>query len=252
MTTPLMGVVTALTATLVGSGGPTQTAVARESCNCQRSPAEALADAGDRPGCADGDLIVHHDGSFEWAYCWDYAGSQQPYYGAFGEGYDLGPGVIACGVLWAMDLGYYCDTMTKDMCVWDGGVSREPGAVVALVPIDGLLHGYYTCCRTDVEIGVQVSDEFTVGCWADWFGTRCCWFVCADHNGPGGHSWTCVAPGLEWPSGWQPATVVWPEVRSFGIGVHFVREPASVEEMPGAERPPAESPTWGEVKSLFR
>ncbi len=50
--------------------------------------------------CAYGDLIYNHDGSFENGYCWQYGGVVPPSYGAFGEGYEIGVGCVACGAFW--------------------------------------------------------------------------------------------------------------------------------------------------------
>ena len=72
-----------------------------------------------------------------------------------------------------------------------------------------------------------------------------------DLDGAGGHPWTCVAPGLQWPSGWQDPSIVYEPTRSMGIGVYFGRDPAGVEELPEVQQLP-QSPTWGTVKELFR
>jgi hypothetical protein len=94
--------------------------------------------------------------------------------------------------------------------------------------------------QNDVDMNVAVSGPFTVGYWGDCPGSYSVFFCAADENGPGGHPWTCIAPGIGYPSGWQNPSVVWPDARSMGCGVYI--EHAT----------PVESPTWGAVKALFQ
>jgi hypothetical protein len=47
-------------------------------------------------------------------------------------------------------------------------------------------------------------------------------------------------PGIGYPSGWQHPNVVYPDCASMGIGVTITDDPS-----------PAESETWGAIKSLF-
>jgi hypothetical protein len=208
--------------------------------------------------CPDGELYVHHDFSFEWApehtYCWQFGGVQAPYYGAFGEAYDLGSGTVACGSYWVCTMGYYVDTR-YDVYVWDGGVSNEPCGVLAVVP--NVIPPDHRYCpddfgQNDYYIGIDVSGDFTVGMWMDWTHHVCNYMIGADRDGPGGHPWTCIAPGLEWPSGWQDPSIVWGPTQSMGIGVYFTpRDPSGVDESDDPRQPP-ESPTWGSIKTLFR
>jgi hypothetical protein len=218
---------------------------------------DGVAVAAQRPECSDAELYVHHDYSFEWggewSYCWHFGGVQPPYYGAFGEAYDLGPGTVVCGSYWVCTMGYYIDTY-KDVYVWDGGVSSEPCGVLAMVPHVGF-HQLGYCLddfgQNDYEIGIDVSGDFTVGMWMDWSCCVCNHMIGADRDGPGGHPWTCIAPGLEWPSGWQDPSIVWGPTKSMGIGVYFSpRDPSSVDEFPNDE-PIPEPPTWGRIKALF-
>ncbi len=196
------------------------------------------------PVCPGGELVVHHDMTLETGYCWEAThpgGTQPPYYGSFGEAYDLGPGEVRCGAFWVCQSGYMIQ-VPNDFYVWDGGVTREPGDVLAFVPEiewGGVAH-YPDFNEHDIEFGVHITDEFTIGVWMPWDGW-CNEFLGADLDGLGGHPWTCIAPGLEWPSGWQDPSIVFGLTRSLGIGVYFTRDPTS-----------AASGTWGEVKTLFR
>jgi hypothetical protein len=84
--------------------------------------------------CAEGTLIYHHDGSFENGYAFDYGGVVPPYYGAFGEGYDLGPGVVTCGAYWLSTLPGYYQGEPSDCYIWQGGVYTPPGTVLGVAP----------------------------------------------------------------------------------------------------------------------
>jgi hypothetical protein len=89
---------------------------------------------------------------------------------------------------------------------------------------------------------VTVSGDFTVGYWGDFPGSYALFFCAADENGPGGHPWTCIAPGIGYPSGWQNPSVIepWAQVKALGCGVYF------------EQGTPVESETWGALKALFR
>ncbi|MBD3237405.1 MAG: hypothetical protein GF330_11925 [Candidatus Eisenbacteria bacterium] len=203
--------------------------------------------------CAIGSLCRNDDGSAENGYSWDFAGTQEPYYGAFAESYDLGPGTVSCGAYWFTQIGYFYGR-PMDAYVWEGGVTGEPGAVLCMLPqvVPTNVPFWPDCGKNDFSLDCDVTGEFTVGYWADFSDHAQEWFICADENGPGGHPWTCIAPGIGYPSGWQPVTVVFEECRSLLIGAHFIpREPSGVEELP-IDAPPAISSAWGRVKTLFR
>ncbi len=192
--------------------------------------------------CASGTLIYNHDGSFENGYTWQYGGCQSPYYGAFGEGYDLGAGTAACGAYWVTTIPGFCDGYPADCYVWEGGLDSTPGQVLAVVT--GVLFTnmavWPTVGQNDVDLNVAVAGSFTIGYWGVWPGANWCFFCAADENGPGGHPWTCIAPGTGYPSGWQDPAIVWPNAKSMGCGVYF------------EQATPAESATWGAMKALFR
>ena len=185
--------------------------------------------------------IYNHDSSFECAYCWQFAGIVPPYYGAFGEGFDVGAFNVECGLYWFSQIGYYMG-QPMDAYVWEGGVSGSPGAVLCVVHgIAGLNIGFWpSCTMSEVEIGCCVAGEFTVGYWADFADEACAWYICGDQNGFGGYPWTNVAPGIGYPTGWQDPTLIWGTTQSFGIGITVTDHPS-----------PAESPTWGQIKAMF-
>jgi len=188
-----------------------------------------------------GTLVYHHDYSFENGYCWGYGGLVPPYYGALAEGFDLGAVTVECGNFWFTGIGYMYPDPT-DIYVWDGGVDGPPSGVLCMVPgVIGVNVGYWPDCNeNNIEIGCCVSGDFAVGYWQPLWAGVCPFYCCADENGPGGHPWTCIAPGIGYPSGWQNPDVVWPDCVSLGIGATIIEGPS-----------PAESRTWGAVKALF-
>jgi hypothetical protein len=220
----------------------TQPAGASNAVSLGRSDETTIVGPG-TDACASGVLIHNHDGSFENGYLWQYTGCQPPYYGAFGEGYDLGEGIVTCGTFWVSTLpGPYIPPGLADCYIWQGGVDGPPGAVILVLPGGGFdnVPVWPNVGQNDVEMNVHQSGPFTVGYWGNWpdgFGLFAC---VADEDGPRGHPWTCIAPGQGYPSGWQDPAIVWPNAKSMGCGVYFESNPT-----------PAESPTWGVVKSLF-
>jgi hypothetical protein len=193
--------------------------------------------------CSGGTLIHNHDGSFESGYAWQYSGCAPPYYGAFGEGYDLGAGTIACGAYWLSTLPGFFPPTVADCYIWEGGVGSEPGDVLAVLPgVDmGPIGLWPYVTQHDVDMNAAVDGAFTIGYWGPWPGESSPWYFCAaDESGPRGDPWTRIAPGQGYPSGWQHPSVVWPDARSMGCGVYF------------EQGTPVESETWGALKSLFR
>jgi hypothetical protein len=188
-----------------------------------------------------GVMIYNHDFSFENGYCWQYGGIVPPYYGCFAEGFDVGAVNVECGLYWLSQIGYYMG-QPLDAYVWAGGVTGPPGDVLCVTPgVTGLNIGYWpSCTMNEVEIGCCVPGEFTTGYWADFSAMVCQWYCCADLNGFGGFPWTCIAPGIGYPTGWQDPTLIWGTTQSMAIGATVTDDPS-----------PAESQTWGSIKSLF-
>jgi hypothetical protein len=194
-----------------------------------------------RADCPSGELFVHFDGSFESGYTWAWQSPGAPF-GCFGEGYDLGPGVVNCAAYWITNGAGSFGGCYWDLYIWEGGVRRGPGDVIAVVP--GVVFQntptWPSVGENDYELNVHVEDEFTVGhydtgMWDSYV------YIAVDLNGLGGHPWTCVPPGHDWPSGWQDPSGYFGTTRSLGIGVYFTRDVS-----------PTEATTWGAVKALFR
>ncbi len=194
--------------------------------------------------CTGGRLFYQHDGSFEGFTGWLYYPGVDPAYGAIGEGYDLGPGQTQAAVYWVSATGGFGGDFDADVFLWEGGVSRPPGAILAFVP---LVHFEDVAFWPEVSIrecslNIEVSGEFTVGLRAQEIPND--YALCPqDTTGPGGHPWVC-----EYPDGWRDASISYP-VRSVGMGVCFSPQSVvGVGEEPQA--PGTSSTTWGRVKAL--
>ncbi|MBD3236627.1 MAG: hypothetical protein GF330_07980 [Candidatus Eisenbacteria bacterium] len=96
------------------------------------------------------------------------------------------------------------------------------------------------CGQNDVPVDCCVLGEFTVGWWADFTEQPLQWCICADEDGPGGYPWTCVMPGLGYPTGWNHPEVVFGTCQSLLIGAYFAEDPSQLA-----------SPSWGRIKALF-
>ena len=186
---------------------------------------------------------MHSDGSYESAYAWAYERCLPPDYGSFAERYE-GCEQVTAVVLDVTDDGYF-DNQFLDAYVWgdDGGV---PGGVLA-VQLDEHLPavpawpevGRYSVGLTEPP---SVDGVWWVGFWGRWAHMDPGFWIGADQNGPGGGSpKTKIAPGQQWPEGWQDVPAEWGPTAALGIG-------AEVEECPTL----VESPTWGAIKALFR
>ena len=189
-----------------------------------------------------GTLHCNHDGSFENGYCWPLPHEPPSYIGAFGEGYELGHGMIECGVFWFTQLGDYSGEL-MDVYVWAGGVNDHPRDVLCVVPdVDpGDIAFWPELSRHDVAIGFEVDGEFTVGFWPHYVDESCTWYIGGDENGFGGHPWTCAPITGRQFCEWHHVSWYWPNCISLGIAIYFDGGPSAVE-----------SPTWGKLKSVFR
>ncbi len=191
-----------------------------------------------------GTLAYNHDMTFEGAYGWRYGGVEPPYYGAFGEGFSMDAGTnVQCIALWLSGIGYYIG-QTCDCYIWEGGVTDEPGEVLTvMVGFDpGIPANWPDVSQHDADIPdyTVTGDEFTIGYWGNWPGMVFGWFCAADLDGPGGHPWTCVSPGSGYGTGWIDPSYVWGTTMAMGLGFYY------------GDPVPAESPTWGSIKDLFK
>jgi hypothetical protein len=145
-------------------------------------------------------------------------------------------------VYWLTTLPDFWFDPPADCYVWDGGVDSTPGAVLAVFTgvSFSAIPPWPTVRQYDVAMDVSVTGPFTIGVWPEWLEGMIDYFFAADENGPRGHPWTCIAPGIGYPSGWQDPSLVWPGARSMGCGVYF------------EHGTPAETETWGSIKALFR
>lgn len=187
-----------------------------------------------------GTYSYHHDESFESGYCWRYGGIAPPYYGAWAEGFSHVGNLVLCVTLYFTTTGGGIGEPI-DLYFWAGGIDSPPGEVL-LVYSDLLPENvpYWPAIGENVfELwGSPGAGNVTVGYWAEVYGGG--FYIAADEDGPGGCSWTNVAPGIGYPTGWQPVPTIWSDCRSLGIGIHHL----SIS--------PVESTTWGEIKALYR
>jgi hypothetical protein len=191
--------------------------------------------------CPQGTPFYNHDGSFENGYCWQLSGVVPPYYGAFGSAFDLGPGTVFCGSYWVTQTGSFVG-QTADLYVWEDGVYGPPGAVVGVVVGHVMTNvPFWTDVgQNDAEINICVDGPFTTGYWGNWVEDYCGYFCGADLDGFGGIPWTCIAPGIGFPTGWNNPSDIWGPTQDMGLGGYF-----------GQGGTPAEAETWGSIKALF-
>jgi len=203
--------------------------------------------------CLVGDPVRADDGSFENAYGWAWHGVAEPYFGAMGEGYDLGAGTVECAILMLTTIPGLFQGQSLDVYIWSGGVSDAPGEVLAVSSgiVVNNIPVWPDVGRNETQIDLEVEGAFTVGFWPNWPGQEHGFYCAADLNGVKQHPWTCIAPGIEGlPSGWHDPSIVWGETASMGLGVKFSPRSASVGEADADPVPPP-GPTWGAVKALF-
>ena len=197
---------------------------------------------GDTNPCPGSTLYLTYDGTGENGYCWGYGGMVPPYYGAFAEAYSAGVGYV-CGIdLFLTQIGYHTG-QGADLYVWDSdGVN--PTAVLSVtagVAIPGTIAFWPSISEHGIGITpTAVSSDFFVGCWGNWPGTMCPWYVAVDADGMSGSPRTNIAPGIGYPTGWQDVAIVWGPTPSLGIGA-FV-----------SQGTPVRDGSWGSVKRLYR
>lgn len=188
-----------------------------------------------------GTRFHNHDETFEGAFCWQYGGVMPPFYGAFAEGFDLGAARIECGTIWVTRVWDFAPH-PYDLYIWEGGISVPPGNVLHVVTgcIPENIPLWPTMGANSAEIGQAVETEFALGYWTDFSAMQCAYFLGGDLDGTGGFPWTCIVPGIGYPTGWQDPSLVWGPIRSLGLGGTYTEIPT-----------PMESETWGGIKRLF-
>ncbi len=197
-----------------------------------------------------GGTLFHNYEELVDAIGWGWEGIQPPYYGAFGEAYDLGEGTIDCATLWVTQMGDFTG-QSVDLYVWDGGIDGPPGVVLALMP-DRICENvpfWADIGQNDFPWGVPVEGPFTVGYWGNWPG-EVCGFLIAHDMSCSGHPWTYVAPGIGYGTGWIDPSDVWGVVSSLGLGGFFSPRTSSVEDFPAPDGS-TQASTWGSIKRLF-
>lgn len=191
--------------------------------------------------------IAHHDGTLEVAWAWGFLGVEEPYFGAFGEAFDLSNGTVlrAEFLLTQIQAGGYSGA-TTDVYIWRGGVDDDPADVLflatGLTPSE--LPLWPMVGSNVVEIGIEVDGPVTVGSWGNWPGAREQFYWAMDTNGNPGAPWTNVSFNAGWDPGWQRVPDVGPfgDVKSLGIAVEFTpNDPVAVR-----------ASSWGAVKALLR
>jgi len=162
----------------------------------------------------------YHDGSFENGFAWELAEVAPPYFGAFAVRHEV-DGVIDAIHLHLTQLDDE-NHARLDLYLWedDGG---QPGDVIAVFPgrDPGPVAHWpeISAHRFPIDHAVDGPTPVWVGMWGDWPGQALDYFLAVDHDGPGGGTpHTNVAPGLEWPEGWQPVSVPFSEA-ALGIGI---------------------------------
>lgn len=198
-----------------------------------------------------GDYQENCDGTFENGYCWRHQGIGEPYYGCFAEGFHGPDQVVGMRIYLSASADVPPDS-TSDLFVWGSGPAG-PGSVLAMIPYVQFpaiplwpeVRGF------DFEITAEVGPNFYVGSQAN-FGPGYCfcyYYAAADTDGPGGSPWTCIAPGMGYPTGWQDPSIVWGTTAAMGYGVYTATE-QGVADAPADDGAEAHT-TWGQVKRLF-
>ncbi len=192
-----------------------------------------------------GELLLHGDGTWETAYGWDAWQSPPPDYGAFAECY-TGQGELCAVVMWGTQAGLF-DPDGYDAFIWaDDGFGLPGGVVCSAIGQDaGGVPLFPNFKRIEAPLnGCCVSGSWWVGFRGAWGGGTPGFYIGADYDGPNeGCPMTKIAPGLEYPEGWQHVSVLAGEpTKSLAIGA-LIRACAPVAAAPA---------TWGKVKSLYK
>ena len=92
-------------------------------------------------------------------------------------------------------------------CVPGSGWRTRSGCATAPDGITGWLRFSGICLLCAVSFPIY---------WANFSNQMCGYFIAADTNGFGGCPMTNVAPGIGYPTGWNPVSVIWGPTQSLG------------------------------------
>ncbi|MBU2691043.1 MAG: hypothetical protein KJ970_08945 [Candidatus Eisenbacteria bacterium] len=200
-----------------------------------------------------GETLGNHDGTFENAYAWAYAGVAAPDFGAFAESYEAPAAPFATGItLYLSQIGNYACGPQMELYCWEDDGGRPGNAIVCLSGMDpGSPAEWPGISEHNIPFPgpIPVPMLFWIGYWGSWIDDIPRFFIAADLDGPGSIKGprTKIAENLEYPSGWQNPSLVWDPTQSLGICVQTL----STASVSG----PAEKiklATWGGFKSLYK
>jgi hypothetical protein len=190
-------------------------------------------------GDCPGDLVCNWDGTVENGYCWQFGGSVPPDYGAFADCY---PAAFICeGHFYFTQTGYYIG-QTVDIYVWDVAAGL-PGNVVcqSLGQSSGPVAFWPSCSEHKFVLNCNAPDHF-LGYWGNWPGANCGWFICSDEDGFAACPVSKIAPGIGYPTGWGPLSLIPTFAASQSLGIcEWIGQPVIATE----------STTWGQIKALY-
>ncbi len=182
--------------------------------------------------------LVNDDGTPEAAYSWQYGGlsSCAGYYGAFAEEYT---GSSVCGIDLTLSAPAFLWSATCDLFVWADGF-YGPGSVLQIVhdaPVPGIpaapnCEDYaLTIPATAIPSGPA---NFWVGYWPTFVGPATYYVAADEGTAPSkGFPFFKVAPGIGYPTGWQPAYYLWgPQLEDFYISCWASQSPSPVNQIP--------------------
>jgi hypothetical protein len=199
----------------------------------------------DQPSCDGGMEAMQDDGTFENGYAWQYGGVVPPDYGSWAECYD---NVFVCDIKYGFtQTGSYVGG-PMDAYVWDdaGGI---PGNVLcSVIGLDPGAPAFWPSISFHiVTVNCCPDGLHYVGFWGNWPGVGSQWYIASDEDGFGnGCPLTKFAPGIGYPTGWGPVTLVptFSGCQDLGIREYYLDtcdgEPTATEEA-----------TWGSIKALY-
>ncbi|MBK8231784.1 MAG: hypothetical protein IPK72_14650 [Candidatus Eisenbacteria bacterium] len=132
-----------------------------------------------------------------------------------------------------------------DLYIWrDGG--DLPDLVLRHDPNVYVPEGYpvyplFARFSLEFSAPVPVDGTWWIGYWPTWWNQSFAVAIGLDRDGDTATGATKVAPGQDWPQGWQALDTVWPGGKHFGIGAMFEPSPPV----------PVETTSWARVKATY-